>query len=200
MDIQVQELVESIKRDGVEAAEKKAQEIVQNAEARAAQIRSEAEKQAASILANAKAEAAQSKASGEAALRQAGRDLLLTVRKQLSDIFQALVKSTVSEAYRGPILESAIQTVIKSWAEDKLGAVVLNPSDEKALAASLKAKVAVALKSGLEIRTSSKIEGGFVLEERGGVAYYDFTDEALAAALASYLNPLLAEILASTES
>ena len=56
MEIQLQELIEQIKRDGVAAAEAEAKKIVDSAKAEAEKIISDANAQANKIMANAKAE------------------------------------------------------------------------------------------------------------------------------------------------
>lgn len=199
MDIQVQELLESIKKDGVEAAEAQAKEIIAQAEKKAADIIADAEKKAQNAHKAQEQAAAQLQASGKAALAQAGRDLVLTVEKQLQTIFSSLVTSTVQEVYTEDTLVKAIQTVVEKLSTDQSGAVVLSEADGKKLEASLKGKIAKALNQGLEIKTSSKVSGGFLIQEKNGAAYFDFTTEAVAKALAIYVNPLISEVLAQVK-
>ena len=199
MDIQVQELLESIKKDGVEAAEAQAKEILAQAEKKAADIIAEAEKKAQNAQKAQEQAATQLQASGKAALAQAGRDLVLTVEKQLQSIFSSLVTSTVQEVYTEETLVKAVQTVVEKLTTDQLGAVVLSEADGKKLESALKGKIAKALSQGLEIKTSSKISGGFLIQEKNGAAYFDFTTEAVAKALAVYVNPLISEVLSQVK-
>lgn len=197
MEIQVQELLESIKKDGIDQAESSANEIIRAAEEKAAGILADAEKRSSELRSQAEREAAQLKASGEAALKQAARDTVLSVRSQLESVFKLLVKTTVTETFKKDVLEKAIVELVKSWA-GKAQALVLSAEDEKALASSLKGKIGEALKDGLQVQTSSKLNGGFLVQEKGGAAYYDFSDEALASALAVYLNPVLSQIMSES--
>jgi V/A-type H+-transporting ATPase subunit E len=199
MDIQVQELLESIKKDGVEAAEAQAKEILAQAEKKAADIIAEAEKKAQNAQKAQEQAATQLQASGKAALAQAGRDLILTVEKQLQSIFSSLVTSTVQEVYKEETLVKAVQTVVEKLTTDQLGAVVLSEAEGKKLESALKGKIAKALNQGLEIKTSSKISGGFLIQEKNGAAYFDFTTEAVAKALAVYVNPLISEVLSQVK-
>lgn len=196
MDIQLQELLQTIKNEGVEAAEKKSAEIIANAEKKANERIAAAEKKAAEIVSTAEAQAQQMEASGKAAIKQAGRDMILSIEQQLKGVFSRLVAKTVSETYRADVLKEAIQQVVTNWASGlENSAVLVNEEVAKELEASLKGSVAQALREGITITPSSKIEGGFILQERDGAAYYDFTDSAVAEALSVYLNPTLAAIL-----
>jgi V/A-type H+-transporting ATPase subunit E len=196
MDIQLQELLQTIKSEGVDAAEKKSAEIIAKAEKKANELIAAAEKKAAEIVSTAEAQAQQMEASGKAAIKQAGRDMILSIEQQLKGVFSRLVAKTVSETYHADVLEKAIHQVVTNWASGlENSAVLVNEEVAKELEASLKGGVAQALQAGIAITPSSKVEGGFILQERDGAAYYDFTDSAIAEALAVYLNPTLAAIL-----
>ena len=56
MDVQLQELIDKIKKDGVASAEAAASNIIAQAEKKAAALIAEAEDKAASIIKNTKAE------------------------------------------------------------------------------------------------------------------------------------------------
>ena len=56
MEIQLQELIEQIKKDGVEAAEAQAEEVINSAKAKAEKIIADAQAQAERILQEAKQE------------------------------------------------------------------------------------------------------------------------------------------------
>ena len=78
MEIQLQELIDQIKKDGVEAAEAQAAAILETAKAEAEKIISDANAQADKIMADAKNENERIVKSGEDAIRQAGRILLIS--------------------------------------------------------------------------------------------------------------------------
>ena len=80
MEIQLQELIDQIKKDGVEAAETQAEAILTAAKAEADKIISDAKSQAEKLMLDAKAENERTVKSGEDALRQAGRNLLISFR------------------------------------------------------------------------------------------------------------------------
>ena len=78
MEVQLQELIDRIKKEGVEAAETEAEAILKSAKEKAEQIISDAQAQADKILLNSKAENDRMLKSSEDAIRQAGRNLLIS--------------------------------------------------------------------------------------------------------------------------
>ena len=81
MEIQLQELIEQIKKDGVEAAEAQAEAILKSAKEEAERIISDAKALADKIMSDAKNENERTVKSGEDAIRQAGRNLLISFRE-----------------------------------------------------------------------------------------------------------------------
>ena len=84
MEIQLQELIDQIKKDGVETAEAQAESILNSAKAEAEEIVAMAQAQADKILLDAKNENDRIVKSGEEAIRQAGRNLLISFRDSVS--------------------------------------------------------------------------------------------------------------------
>lgn len=197
MEIQVQQLLETIKKDGIEAADKQSAEIITKAREEAERIVNEARKQAEESRTQAEENVKRLEASARAAIAQAGRDLTLAVQAKLKEIFDGIVLSTVKEQYSAETLEKAIVAAVSALADTSKADLVLSPDQEKKLAASLKAKIADALKKGLEIKPSARIDGGFLIQEKDGKAYYDFSTQTVAQAISVYLNPFLAEIVKS---
>jgi len=196
MDVQLKELIEKIKTDGVKNAEDKAAEIIRNAEIKSAEIIDNANKDAQKIKDAAKLEAERAEQSGKEALKQSGRDLILDVKSQLNDIFSALLKAGTAESLSGKALIEGITSIITNWKGELEDLSVL--VSEKQLAEiekELKSKLAKEIKSGLEVRPYKSASVGFRVSEKDGKAFFDFTDEVLADFLARYLNTTLSEII-----
>lgn len=150
MDVQLKELIETIKTEGVKEAEGKSAVIVEKAESRAKTIVDAAKKDAEKIVAEAKIEAAKFEASSKEALKQASRDLLLKMESQVQKLFDALVQKETETAFSGKVLEESIVTVIKGWGEKESTdiAVLLPESEYSKLEGSLKSRLAVEMKRG----------------------------------------------------
>lgn len=199
MDVQLKELIDTIKKEGVQSAEEKAAEIIKAAEQKSVEMIDRAQKEAERILARAKEEAARVELSGKAALKQAGRDLLLNLRASITKIFDSLLRQDVGKSLHGKVLEDVIVSLMKSWDGEDLGkvAVVLPSGDLSALESTLRSRLAEEMKKGLEIKAAPDSKAGFQITEKDGNAYYDFTAEGIAEVLSEYLSPRLAELIQS---
>ena len=80
MEIQLQELIEKIKRDGIEAASTEASQLKTQAETEAKRIVEGARKEAEAIVAKAKADAERFEKAGIASGGQASRNLVLAFK------------------------------------------------------------------------------------------------------------------------
>ena len=132
MEIQLQELIEQIKKDGVETAEAQAEAIVETAKKEAEKIISDAKARAEKIMADAKIENARTVKSGEDAIRQAGRNLLISFRESVTRELKAIVSDKVNSVYSSDAFAGLIINVVEGWAgkpEADDISVILNSED-----------------------------------------------------------------------
>ena len=197
MDTQVSELIDRIKSEGVEQAEKQAEQIVAAAEERAQAAIEKARQDAAAIVAQAEQERAKQETAGKEAVRQAARDTVLSVQAQLTAIFKQVIESSTGEAMNDQALQEAVMSVISSWSsgEESSIDVVLSESDLDKVEAALRGKLVERLGEGVEIKASSAVAAGFRIASRETGIYYDFSSAAIADALASYVTPRLGETI-----
>ncbi len=200
MEVQLQELVEKIRKDGVEAAEARAAGIVSDAESRAAEIVRAAKAEAEAIVRDAKAESARFETAAEASLAQAARNLLLTFRDGVSAELRAIVSRDTSSSYDADVLRTLIPETVKKWiastGEDSL-AVLLPVQELSKLESSLKSALTAELSKGLVIKADRGLGAGFRIASGDGAAYYDFSAEAVADLFSAYVSPRVAEIMKS---
>jgi V/A-type H+-transporting ATPase subunit E len=197
MDIQLQELIEKIKKEGIESAQADAAKLKAGAEAEAGKIVEEAKKQAAHIVAQGEADRVRSEKAGVAAVEQASRNLVLAFKAEIQGLLDRIVKEAVSSSYSVDVVKDVLPVLIKNWAAkntDSL-AVVLAVDDLKKLDDGFKSRLASQLKAGVDFRADKSLGGGFHIAEKDGSAFYDFSAEAVAALLSAYLNPKLAELV-----
>jgi V/A-type H+-transporting ATPase subunit E len=197
MEVQLQELLDRIKSEGIEQAKSQAADIIADAESRKASIVQEAEREARAIIEKARQEAARAEESGRAALSQASRDFLISFREQLERLLAAAVRRETNDAYGPEIMAEAIPVVVKALAAggtDELS-VLLPPAMLARLEGSLPALLGAELKKGVVLKPVPGIEAGFRIVERNGAAYYDFSADAVADIFASRLSLKLAETL-----
>lgn len=198
MELQLGELIEQIKKDGVEAAEAEAKSIIDSANADAEKIIASAKSEAEKILANAKLENERMVKSSEDAIRQAGRNLLISFRESVARELKVITEESVTAVYSSEALSEIIIQVIVSLAADPENddiAVVLNEKDLAALEELLLAGIKEKMLSGVTLKASENFDGGFRIVLNNGSAYYDYSTDAVVDMLSNYLTPKIVKIL-----
>ena len=202
MEIQLQELIEQIKRDGVAAAEAEAKKIVDSAKAEAEKIISDANAQANKIMANAKAENEKVTKSSEDAIRQAGRNLLISFRESVARELNAIVGEGVDSVYSSDSLKELIVSAVEKWSEkpdaEEL-TVILNSEDISKLEGSLLSTLKKKISAGVTLKANDSFLGGFRIAMSNSNVYYDYSKEAVVDMLANYLSPKVVKLLKEAE-
>lgn len=198
MDIQLQELIEKIKKDGVSSAESAARKIIADAEKKAASIVSDAEVKADSIIKTAKAETDRMEKASEDAIAQAGRNLIISFRDGINKELSSIVNSETEKAMDKDLLKKLIPETVKAWSAnldvDDVS-LLLPAKDLKALETSLKTALKSKIAKGLVIKSDASLSAGFRIGSKNGSAFYDFSAEEVAALFSAYLNPKTTEIM-----
>jgi V/A-type H+-transporting ATPase subunit E len=198
MEIQLQELIDKIKKEGIESASEEASRLKLEAEGEARRIVEAAQKEAAEIAARGREDAGRFEKAGEAALEQASRNLILAFKGEIETLLGKIVAGETAAAYGEDTLKAALPELLKSWAakggSDDL-AVILPEGELKKLEGWFKGKLVSELKNGVELKSDRNLGAGFRIANKDGSAYYDFSADAVAELLSAYLNPRLAEIL-----
>jgi V/A-type H+-transporting ATPase subunit E len=202
MEIQLQELIDKIKKDGVEAAEAQAAAILASATDEAKRIISDAKAQADKIMSDAKNENERTVKSGEDAIRQAGRNLLISFRESVAKELNAIIGENVSSVYSSGMLSQLIIKAVEGWLskpESDDISVILSSADlaklEEALLTELKAKML----SGVTLKPNDNFDGGFRIAVNGDGAYYDYSRDAVTDMLSNYLSPKITALLKEAE-
>ncbi len=199
MEIQLSELIEQIKKDGVAVAENESNAIVENAKEKAEKIIADAEKKAEEIIAKAKAENERIVKAGEDSIRQAGRNLLISFRESVNKELDAIVGEKVSAVYSSDELSTIIAEVVKASPKSDDIAVLLNSKDlekfEKSIIAALKAQML----EGVTLKPDDNFMGGFRIEVDGGTVYYDYSANAVTEMLSAYLSPKVTALMKEAE-
>lgn len=197
MDTQLQDIIDKIHDRGVKEAEQRSHEIIENAERRAQQILDKARSEAEAMRREAEQDAQRSRAAGEAALKQAARDLLLSVRADLTRAYTTVQQAAVGEALSAERMADLVATMIDGMARGAGDTVevLVNDRDREALEKTLQQRLAGSLAEQVAVRPVSGVSAGFRVGTRDGAAYIDVTDEALAEMLAAFLNPRLSRLV-----
>jgi len=200
MEIQVQELIDKIKKDGIKAATDEASRIKTEAQTEARRIVEAAKREADDIISRGKQDAQRSEKAGIAALEQASRNLILAFKDEIQALLNKIIGERVSANYGEETLKAALPDILKLWAEkgaDNLS-LILPESELSKIQGFFNEQLNNELLKGVELKSNRKLPCGFHISNKEGSVYYDFSAEAVAALLSNYLNPKLAEILKNT--
>ena len=202
MEIQLQDLIDQIKKDGVESAEMEAESIISAAKAEAAKIISDAQVQADKILLNAKNENDRMVKSSEDAIRQAGRNLLISFRESVARELKAIVSENVTAVYSSENFVKLIVKAVECWAgnpDSEDITVILNEEDLKSFEEGLLAELKAKMLKGITLKANNNFDGGFRIAAKDGGAYYDYSAEAVVDMLSSYLSPKVTALMKEAE-
>ena len=187
------DLIQKIKSEGIEEAEKESEEIIKEARLTVSKILDNARQDAEAIIKKAEEEVRKREGIGKMALEQAARDIILSIRTSLTEIFDSLIKREYQTVLSGKTLETVLIKLIEGWQKDEMGELnielLLSESDRNALLEGFLSKLNEEIKTGIELKAHPNIEKGFRVGVKGSHVYHDFTDEGLAEVLAEYLNP-----------
>ena len=201
MEIQLQELIDKIKKDGIESASEEAARLKREAGDEAGRIIAAAQKEAADIVNRGKAEAERAEKAGTAALEQASRNLILAFKAEIGNLLDKIIAQASASAYKEDTLKAILPKLLETWVS-KGGSdsvdLLLSEGDAEKLKSWAAGALAAELRKGIELKSDRNLNAGFRIANKDGSAYYDFSAESVAELLSAYLNPHLAEILKTT--
>ena len=198
MEVQLQELIQEIKKEGVMAAEAEAKSIIDAAKKEAEKIVQDARREADRLMANAKSENERTVKSGEEALRQAGRNLLISFRESVTREIKAIVSESVAGAYSSEALAAIIIKCVENWAkmpDAENIAVILNEKELSEIESLVLAGLNGKINKGITLKANDNFDGGFRIAVNSDGAYYDYSAEAVVDMLSSYLSPKVVKLL-----
>jgi V/A-type H+/Na+-transporting ATPase subunit E len=195
MNVKLDSLIEKIKADGVDAANKQAEEIITSAKKEADDIIKKAREKADQYQKNAETESKAYQKNAEVAINQAARDTVLVLKEKITVILEQALLTDVDKTMDKDFLKELIIKVAEVWAKDGDVQVLVNGVDVDDLTAELKSALSSSIKNTVEVKLDKKITHGFRIGKKGENLFYDFTDESVLEALKVFLNPKLAEIL-----
>lgn len=202
MEIQLQELIEQIKKDGVEPAQIQAESIIDSAKKEAEKIISDAQAKADKILLDAKNENDKIVKSSEDAIRQAGRNLLISFRESVARELEIITRENVSAVYSADSLTQLVIKAVEGWAtKPEAGdvSVILNSEDLKKLEENILAGLKEKMLEGVTLKANDDFDGGFRIAVNNDGVYYDYSAGAVVDMMSGYLSPRVKALLKEAE-
>lgn len=195
MDKKLDNIIEKIKKEGIEDAQKEADKKKQQAHKEADKIVKEAQKKADEIISNAEKEIKKMKASSEVSLKQASRDTILQVKNSIIDLFDAVFKREIGSALAPDFIQKLIVKMVEEGEQSEVEEVKLSKEDKKRVEELLLSSLKKDIKQGISIQVDKEISHGFRIGLKNEDVYYDFTEDSIVEVFMRYVNPQLREML-----
>ena len=184
MELQIQDLVSSIRKEGIDAAHAEAENILAEAKKKADAIISSARAEAKSTRDTTEREIGILKESAAMSAEQAKRDAVLAFKEEIKKEFEKILAVDIKKSLSGDTLSKLIQTALSGEDVSQYAAEVAEVSD------ALKANLAQEIKDGLEIRPTKNVQAGFRLAAKDGSGYFDCSDDEIMQMLMPYFRDL----------
>ena len=203
MENKLQELTEKIYAEGIDKANKEAEQIIAKANEEVGNLKEKAKKEAAEIIEKAQKEAQELKKNINSEVSLSARQAINTIRQKIAELITA--KSTgdnVSKAFDDKeFLQRIIETAVKNWNPNDTKAmdvtVLLPEKDRKELNTFFTKRQKSLLDSGLELKFDDGMESGFKIGPKDGSYQISFTEEDFENFFRNYLRPRTIELLYS---
>lgn len=199
MTDQLQSLLSRLQQDGVDAGKQQADEIVRIARAEAARVLEAARVEAQQITERAAVEAQRLDQRAKASLQHAARDILLSIGQRIERLVQKLVGDRVAAVLDGPTVVALMQRLMDAFVERGRvsGALdlVVGEAQHKALTEAVLQNLREHLMHGITLHMQPGLGRGFQIKMGQGGVTHDFTDKAIAEAVAELVTPEIAAIV-----
>ena len=204
MQVQLDSLIERIRQEGIQEADKRSQEIIKQAQDKGQTLIKQAEERAESIIKAADDKAARLKENSNKAVEQAVRDATLSLKQEIRNLFDAVLKKQIQHSLSDDFIKKLIVKIIEDWPKDKKREtgfeISLSQQDKQKLEGLILEQLKAELSAGASFKVSPDIDKGFYISRQGEDFYYDFSDQAILEILRQYLRPFIVEILDKQES
>ena len=189
----LQGLLNKIQAEGLEKAETERARLVAEAKAQADAIIAEAKAQADKIRKDA--EASQKKA--DAAVRQAARDVIISLKDDLQEKLRAVVREASAQAMTPEAMAGLIAKIAEQFAQNAASGaeVILSVREREEAAQKLIGCLPDVLKKNSSVQLGRGFAAGFKIGFNDSEVFLDFSDEALADVICEFVGPKLAAVI-----
>jgi len=214
----VQELIDKLKNQGTNEGQKQAEQILKESHNKASRILTQAQAEADKLLSETRHTLEVERKSSHEAIKTAFRDTEIALRSKVREAFSAHLKKLVSLELKDKNFIKQLVLAIASVKNDEISQAsqveVLLPSkifetDENGTHLSKDGKKGMQhlvlgitegmLREGIELKSSTDVNGGIKVRLTGKDIELDLTDEAFTDLLLKYLLPRYREIVSGQE-
>lgn len=197
MATDVAEFARQLKEEGIEAARLEGEKIIAEANAKAEQIISAAKASAEKMLQDADAEIVRKSQRSESELKLVARDLILSVRRQIEEVAQQLLKGKTAQLLASDeVIKSALIELIRCQKTGREWELALGPTVGEPIAQVVLDDLFKSEEARVKLTDSFKT-AGFQLKSRAGTEVIEVSAESVAEAFRRLLSPELQQILST---
>lgn len=179
------QLIAKVKNEAIDAANKEANQIIDEANVKAEQILQSAMSKKSQILEEAKSDSEDLLNKGQLALHQAARDVEISLKNDLLQLFKSVLESEIASAFTTDVYSEIIKKIV-----DTLGERVdisLPEETEDQLLAAISKKVTTA-NTTLKILKKEKLLSGISIAHNGEGWSYDISAKEISELLSKHLS------------
>ena len=177
MSEELQGLLNRIQAEGLERAENERARLVAEAKA------------------EADAEASQKKAA--AAVKQAARDVIISLKDDLQEKLRAVVREAAAQAMTPEAMAGLIAKIAEQFVQNAASGaeVILSAREREDAAQKLIGCLPDVLKKNSSVQLGRGFAAGFKIGFNNSEVFLDFSDEALADVICEFVGPKLAAVI-----
>ena len=194
----VQGLLEKIRNEGITKAQEEKNAVLEQAKQEAASIVDKARSEADLLLEDARRQIASDRKKADDAIRQAARDVVISMKADLLKKLNAVTQECVAESMTPETMEKIILEMAKNYgnASGSVSAeLLLAGKDREQAQAYLMSRLLAALKEKPEIHLTNEFNSGLQIAFKGDEVFFDFSDEALTEVLCKFAGAKLASVI-----
>lgn len=197
MEVNLDTLIEKIKVNGIEEADRKSKEMLTQTQVEAQEVIVKANNQAKQIIEEAQQESQIILKRGKDGLKQAQRDLLLSLEDELKDMCRKYISNISNQALSVNRLNDIIKTALSNWnfGENENIFIHLSSGDAQQITKESISGAVRAQGNTIEIKVDDSISKGFRISVGDENFAFDFTADAVSTALSVFLTPNVQELL-----
>ena len=192
MEQQIQDLVASIKKEGIEEAKKQSAEILASAKAEAEEIIKKAKAEGDKIIQDAKNSAKLEAESAKAQIVQAGRDVTLSLKQSVEALFNKILVDDCKKAMDASLLAQLITQAVNADLNGVTAEIPEGLKDD--VVKALSSEVAKLVKQKDFLKESKGVLSGIKLSSNDGSGYIDMSASECALLVKPYLSERLREL------
>lgn len=197
---ELQSLLERIHEKGIKKAEDEKNRIIAEAKAEAKKIIDSAKDKAETLRKKAEEEAALTKSRAEEAIRQAARDITISLKTELLERLKNTVKTCIGEAMTPELMKQILLEMAKNYIRKNPGSeagleVMLFNTDPENMEKLFKGSLVEGLKLNPEFSLGHDSGAGLKIGFKGDNIFFDFSDDAISDLICSYIGPKLAAVI-----